>query len=1841
MGKRKATAPQARLGRVEDRQAPEDRHAQHVEEEEELFLAEEEAAEAEEQRKRRACAKRMRKAAAARTGAGQAGQVALVPAAPWCFATLNFESAVGVGPEETAASGSMRLEVAGSASTDDRGKRVIEEEEEEESDGFSLLRIASSAGWRATARLPSVAADALQRLLQSGHLSAAAAVSSAPPDGSAASNTIITGLRLSLTAKAAAEAVSWPEEVRQRVWQRQLLAVLQWKQPELDPERELLLQQAAHEPRAEALLRSPLCSPRGAGKQATAFAPGSPMAAAAAAAQLSPSPGSPRGLAPSSFDAAELYAAVKPTGREPELEQEAVGDALLPALRHYQRRAALWMIRREKGVQGGTGSAQQQEQQRGNEQLGWQQGPHSSAKGEEEEGHPTGAEASTADTLAPLHPLWREVRCAGAGVGSDDQGEESHAPCFYVNPWSGAVALERFSAPREVQGGILSEEMGLGKTVELLACIASHRYEGPAPVFPKASKHKRARRQERVDCVCGADSDDEGYEGLWVQCDECLAWLHCACVGLRRAPAGEWVCGACLRQSAAAEVTQPCGATLVVCPAPILHQWHDEILRHIRPGNLKVAIYEGQPQPGAGAGSARAGGRCVTTAAELASCDIVLTTYDVLRRDVNHCPDGGSDGVQLRRRKRYEVIPTPLTRLRWWRVALDEAQMVESSTAKAAEMALKLQTEHHWCVTGTPLSRGLEDLFGLFAFLQAAPYDSRAWFQRVLQQPYEAGSAAARARLLGLLRPALGGLLWRSSKADVADELGLPPQHHHLTRLQDTIGSARAAIAPDVLAAAMRVNQELVDLTAEAEAGGDGDAAAHGAAGTSAAGASAAAATAPAARAAAAAAAQFENRPLTEREEQRLLQPLLRLRQACCHPQASGRVGGGGIKAGQHGGGSHHQRAPMSMGEILEVMIAKTKVEAEDQQRILLSSLNGIAGLLLLQGKQAEAVATYRQALATMEAHQSLVRTDALQQLHTLHNLGELLAGPGARPAGVAPTLRDAELARQAAALRDEYMAEAVARLAGAEAELREVQGQLARVVREAALAGVKPKEREASIAGKFNDLFGLEVVLQHEFRQGAAAVAACSVPCHLLGPDADLLQLRRAQEAALAELAALGKEVDSPSPQLVELAASCSRCRAETAVAGRVCRHCRLEDLFLRWEGRAFQLSAKAAAPGAAVSAEDALLQARAQQQDMAVGRGGLGEHGVQGGGGAGAEGARHAGGVTRTEIVRHPGDAEAALRQLTHQLRLLKPAAQGSGGSGGGDAAARLAAHKALLLAAAKAQLELLEGGRRLYLKARALSGAQREKLYSLDELGQSTMRLQLVAPGEWVTPQEEVYKRHPEEVPVRSVELSNEKAAAEADLHMKLGTLRYLLTLRRKEEARRAAAEAAAAADAAQQEQQGEQQQQQQEQGQGVAEGREQELQQAQPRGAGLHGACSSATVAPAAAPAAGASAQGQEDEEDSCAICLQAMGGTELVMLPCGHHYHTRCWMEQLPKQARVGLLVPPDSRKPCPVCRTRVLLSEVAFVDTCAAAGATAGAGGQQQGGAEGALAVEEGRIRVAGSFGTKLEAVVRRLAYLTRADPSARVLVFSTWKDVLVLLAHALAANGLPHLYPKCGGKRFEAAVAEFRSGHAEALAAAKRQAQEEAGPRSGARRAGTRSATPPAGPRILLLLIKQGGNGLNLTAAQHVVLVEPLLDPAAEAQAVGRVDRIGQKRETHVHRFVIEETIEENVHKLCQARAAAMDLSAASVKRSAGARERGSLTLLDVALLLREGGGRVMQEEEEEAAAAVADETEGGAGQGAAAGPSARHAAEALSPRQCAAAAALARAAVQVPRAL
>ncbi|KAI1845725.1 hypothetical protein JX266_008090 [Neoarthrinium moseri] len=64
----------------------------------------------------------------------------------------------------------------------------------------------------------------------------------------------------------------------------------------------------------------------------------------------------------------------------------------------------------------------------------------------------------------------------------------------------------------------------------------------------------------------------------------------------------------------------------------------------------------------------------------------------------------------------------------------------------------------------------------------------------------------------------------------------------------------------------------------------------------------------------------------------------------------------------------------------------------------------------------------------------------------------------------------------------------------------------------------------------------------------------------------------------------------------------------------------------------------------------------------------------------------------------------------------------------------------------------------------------------------------------------------------------------------------------------------------------------------------------------------------------------------------------------------------------------------------------------------------------------------------------------------------------------------------------------------------------------------------------------VILVSITAGGLGLNLTAGNNVYVMEPQFNPAAEAQAVDRVHRIGQKRPVRITRYIMEHSMEESM---------------------------------------------------------------------------------------------------------
>jgi superfamily II DNA or RNA helicase len=74
-----------------------------------------------------------------------------------------------------------------------------------------------------------------------------------------------------------------------------------------------------------------------------------------------------------------------------------------------------------------------------------------------------------------------------------------------------------------------------------------------------------------------------------------------------------------------------------------------------------------------------------------------------------------------------------------------------------------------------------------------------------------------------------------------------------------------------------------------------------------------------------------------------------------------------------------------------------------------------------------------------------------------------------------------------------------------------------------------------------------------------------------------------------------------------------------------------------------------------------------------------------------------------------------------------------------------------------------------------------------------------------------------------------------------------------------------------------------------------------------------------------------------------------------------------------------------------------------------------------------------------------------------------------------------------------------------------------------------------------PHGPRVLVLSVKAGGTGLNLTAANHVFHYDRWWNPAVEDQATDRAYRIGQKRAVQVHKLLCAGTVEEKIDRLLE----------------------------------------------------------------------------------------------------
>ena len=94
------------------------------------------------------------------------------------------------------------------------------------------------------------------------------------------------------------------------------------------------------------------------------------------------------------------------------------------------------------------------------------------------------------------------------------------------------------------------------QTVEVIACVLRHPCPQAAAVRSLEARIKSIPKQPRIACSpCGThvgnprDRVAEEYDGTWVQCDGCKAWMHAECIKYQGNP-DRLLCGGCLRELA-------------------------------------------------------------------------------------------------------------------------------------------------------------------------------------------------------------------------------------------------------------------------------------------------------------------------------------------------------------------------------------------------------------------------------------------------------------------------------------------------------------------------------------------------------------------------------------------------------------------------------------------------------------------------------------------------------------------------------------------------------------------------------------------------------------------------------------------------------------------------------------------------------------------------------------------------------------------------------------------------------------------------------------------------------------------------------------------------------------------------------------------------------------------------------------------------------------------------------------------------------------------------------------------------------------------------------------------
>ncbi|XP_068435943.1 helicase-like transcription factor [Clinocottus analis] len=216
------------------------------------------------------------------------------------------------------------------------------------------------------------------------------------------------------------------------------------------------------------------------------------------------------------------------------------------------------------------------------------------------------------------------------------------------------------------------------------------------------------------------------------------------------------------------------------------------------------------------------------------------------------------------------------------------------------------------------------------------------------------------------------------------------------------------------------------------------------------------------------------------------------------------------------------------------------------------------------------------------------------------------------------------------------------------------------------------------------------------------------------------------------------------------------------------------------------------------------------------------------------------------------------------------------------------------------------------------------------------------------------------------------------------------------------------------------------------------------------------------------------------DEECSVCLDSVRLP--VITHCAHVYCRPCIAQVIGTEQETAR---------CPLCRSEIKTNELVEFPP---------------------EEMEEEKHANADKWRTssKVQALMGNLLRLRREDGSVKSLVVSQFTRFLTLLETPLREHGFSFVRfdGTLSQKRRTQVIQEFQSSAAD-------------------------------GPVIMLLSLKAGGVGLNLTAASHVYFMDPAWNPATEEQCIDRCHRLGQTRSVFVTKFIVKNSVEENMVKI------------------------------------------------------------------------------------------------------